>query len=173
MKVLQMDMFNFLGKVDAMCITTNGYVKKNGEAVMGAETAKQMAERFPMLPRQYGKILKKYDLCTLPICSHDRTTIVAFPVKPEGDTSTEDNVVTHMQERYAEGSYVPGWALKADPDLIRQSAKQLTALTESYGWREVLLPCPGCGAGELSWEKDIYPVLEDVLKSHRYICCYL
>ena len=42
------------------CITTNGFVKKNGEAVMGRGCAKEACERYPGLAKQLGeKIIKK------------------------------------------------------------------------------------------------------------------
>jgi len=44
---------------DWRIVTTNGIVKKNGEAVMGAGIAKQAALRFPRLPTMLGDYLKK------------------------------------------------------------------------------------------------------------------
>ena len=39
---------------DAKCITTNGFIKKNGEAVMGAGVAKEAAIKYPELPEKLG-----------------------------------------------------------------------------------------------------------------------
>jgi len=40
------------------CITINGFVKKDGEAVMGQGTAKQAADRFPGLTARLGRQLR-------------------------------------------------------------------------------------------------------------------
>lgn len=44
-----------------LCITTNGYIKKNGCAVMGAGVAKQARDRFDGLDRLLGEKLKEQD----------------------------------------------------------------------------------------------------------------
>ncbi|MCZ2224447.1 MAG: hypothetical protein LC122_12560 [Chitinophagales bacterium] len=41
------NLFDFVNIADAICITTNGIVKSNQEAVMGAGIALQAAEKFP------------------------------------------------------------------------------------------------------------------------------
>jgi hypothetical protein len=45
---------------DAICFTSNGIVKSNGELVMGAGIAKQFRERWPELPKFFGNWVKKY-----------------------------------------------------------------------------------------------------------------
>jgi hypothetical protein len=42
---------------DWRIITTNGFVKKNGEAVMGRGTAWQAKTRYPELARRFGEFL--------------------------------------------------------------------------------------------------------------------
>lgn len=39
-------------------IPTNGVLKSNGEAVMGAGLAKQAAQRFPTLPQLLGQAIR-------------------------------------------------------------------------------------------------------------------
>lgn len=46
--------------MEAVCITTNGIVKKNGCAVMGAGIAKQASIRFHGLARNLGDRLTQY-----------------------------------------------------------------------------------------------------------------
>ena len=45
-----------LSKDHFLCITTNGEVKINGQAVMGKGIAKEAANRFPELPEAFGRI---------------------------------------------------------------------------------------------------------------------
>ncbi|MBI2060646.1 MAG: hypothetical protein HYT87_12825 [Nitrospirae bacterium] len=153
-------------EADAICLTTNGFVKANGEAVMGRGCAKQAADLWPELPGMLGSRIQKEGVrVTLlseqvvgtpgGVLGRFRTPyhVVAFPVKPDRWMSTGSNVVSHLRSRFHRGAMVPGWALKALPSLIDQSAKQLRSLTEVMGWRRVVLPRPGCGAGELGWEE--------------------
>lgn len=97
----------------------------------------------------------------------DDTYIVSFPVKPVSFTiqhleEIETKVVRHMQAKFRVGSVVPGWAAKADPTLIVESARQLFELANKYDIESVALPRPGCGAGELHWN-DICGALEPIL----------
>jgi len=48
--------------------------------------------------------------------------------------------------------------------LIKTSATQLVVITNVYGWHKVVLPRPGCGAGELSWpavKAELDQILDD------------
>jgi hypothetical protein len=127
---------------DAYCITTNGFVKKNGEAVMGAGCAKEAAKRWPDLPRILGNNIKSAgNLVNL--LWKDEAILVAFPVKHN-------------------------WFEKADIELIERSAAQLMILTEVAGWQKVLLPRPGCGNGRLEWA-DVRKVLEPILDERVYV----
>jgi len=83
---LNRDLWSFLGAADAICITTNGYVKANGHAVMGRGCAREAAERFGRLPMILGKKLKEAGNVPqqlLPVVhNHAATFILSFPVKP-------------------------------------------------------------------------------------------
>lgn len=72
------DIWNF-HKLGPVCVATNGIVKVNGEAVMGAGVALEAAKRFPSLPRELGNVLDKgnhvwyfslYNLFTFPTKNH-------------------------------------------------------------------------------------------------------
>ena len=137
---------------EARCITTNGFIKKNGSLVMGAGVAGQAQERYPNFPKIAGAEVSadgnhvhfygnwflrgftKENYTSEPLCYY-----VTFPVKHN-------------------------WYEKADLDLIKRSATELQKLVEIMGWQKVLLPCPGCGNGQLSWsevEPVIAPILDD------------
>ena len=125
---------------DARVITTNGLVKKNGEAVMGRGVAKQAAERYRELPRLLGERLRQVgnhvSLFIFGLVSGDEL-IISFPVKHN-------------------------WWEKAAPELIKRSAKELVRLADKYEWQVVVLPRPGCGNGGLRWE-DVKPIVEPLL----------
>lgn len=160
---------------DAVCITTNGYLKMNSEAVMGRGCAKQAAEYFPEIPKILGERIKKYGNVVSPIRHFEGVAIVSFPVKSEGfkfqnELDCED-IVKHMRYRFKAGETVPGWACVADIEIIKKSADQLVKMASSHGWKKVLLPRPGCGSGELSWA-DVKPVLDEILDDRFYVITY-
>jgi hypothetical protein len=126
---------------NALCITTNGFIKQNGKAVMGRGVAKQAADRWRTLydkdlPASFGAKLREQGNHVF-ILVENFAALVAFPVKGN-------------------------WWEKASPALILQSAHELVALTDAEGWQSVILPRPGCGNGGLSWEA-VKPILETVL----------
>jgi len=65
----------------------------------------------------------------------------------------------------------PGFLAKADLDIIVKSAKELVKLTDDEGYKSVVLPRPGCGAGELKWE-DVKPHLEEIFDDRFFIITY-
>lgn len=154
---------------DALCITTNGFIKANGECVMGRGIAKAMSDAFPHLPRVLGASIRKNGNSVQQLDVINNMQVIAFPVKAISAISTGSNYVSH--KHFPIGSLVPGWALKADPELITTSAKQLVELINKTNCKNVLMPRPGCGAGELDWG-DIEPILSSILDDRFIICTF-
>jgi hypothetical protein len=127
---------------DAICITTNGFVKKNGEAVMGAGIAKEANNFYPGLAKALGEFICIGGNRVHPLY-FDNTweqLILSFPVKHN-------------------------WWEKADMELIRKSCQELIEyLDVTKPLQNVLLPRPGCGNGKLQWKdvkREIKPLLDD------------
>jgi len=183
------DMWKAGVNYDAVCITTNGAIRKSdGCAVMGRGCAKDAAKLWSDIPRilgdliqENGNVVQLLKVVMMPPglrCATFVKTVqmVSFPVKPgfviplntkgtfdpADQAAVNDCVVTHMRGRFKPGEKIPGWACLADPHLIEDSARQLVYLTTKKGWHKVLLPRPGCGAGEIRWE-DIGPILRPIL----------
>ena len=113
-----------------ICITTNGFVKKNGEAVLGRGCAYEATQRIPGIAKRLGEwIITNGNVpCWL------TTGLVTFPVKRV-------------------------WWEKADLKLIEESAAWLRAVaTETLPGHKFILPRPGCGNGQLAWA-DVKPLL--------------
>lgn len=125
------------------CITTNGTVKENGELVMGRGNALQAKERYPQLPRLLGSHVKSSGNIVYYI---EELNIATFPVKHH-------------------------WRDKADIRLIIQSCHQLNVLLDNLD-KSAVLPRPGCANGRLDWEREVKPVLEQVLSSRVWIITY-
>lgn len=166
----QANLWSFGHVADATCITTNGYVRRDGAAVMGRGCALEAARFWPGLPQELGRLIQQNGnvVQEVPVQPGPRARVlVALPVKPANfllrTTHDETRVVRHMQEQFRVGALVPGWAVKADLQVIRSSLYQLRQLAAVRGWRRVVLPRPGCGAGELAWQHEVRPVVQEVL----------
>jgi O-acetyl-ADP-ribose deacetylase (regulator of RNase III) len=130
---------------DAICVTTNGVVKANGELVMGKGIALEFAKRYPGLAAHFGKVVKyNGNRVFMFMTEPDQAQVVSFPTKNH-------------------------WKDGSDIDLIIQSAKELVYLTTRYSWVKVVLPRPGCGLGGLDWEKEVKPAIENILDDRFYI----
>jgi len=159
MKEAYQDLWN--GTV--VVITTNGFVKTNGECVMGRGCARQAAARYPEIPAQIGGLILRYGNRVFNLgVKPDGKRILSFPVKPVTVLFNGKNAVKHMQKRFRVGDKVPGWAAIADLQIIERSAGQLSAITDKLKLDKVFLPRPGCGAGQLCWSA-VKPVLERYL----------
>lgn len=154
-------------KPDAICITVNGFCKKDGNGVLGRGCAKSAADRWPWIAGLWGKLARAGAgvsvLCEINDPNLKNIDLLAFPVKSKSEECDDDksNIVAHMRAQYNPGEDVPGWACRARLDLIQKSVKELIALVDIYEYKRVILPCPGIGAGELSWE-EVEPLLKDL-----------
>jgi len=160
-----------LAKGHIVVITTNGFVKKNGECVMGRGIALQAKKLFPNIPTKLGSLIKSSGNQVYQLGAYGPyKDIWTFPVKRAWDQSYTTNVVEHMQHMFRQGERVPGWALVADPLLINLSAEMVSNLVKFLPDNiNIYMPRPGCGAGELLWE-NVKPWLENLL-CDRFICC--
>lgn len=160
------DLWDYYDRGFICCITTNGYVKKDRRAVMGRGTAKQALERFPDIDLELGFLIKTLNplyVLWLPYPSPQNRRLLAFPVKPDRGVCrpSKKNVVFHMRNKFRPGQTVPGWALIADLQVIKNSLDQLNTI---YNWdkpKAIILPRPDCGVGGLNWESQVKPLCEE------------
>lgn len=118
-----------------ICITTNGFVKPNGRAVMGRGCALEAKEKIKDIDYFLGWRIKNYGNHVQPLCYFEGKTIYSFPVKHN-------------------------WWETADIELIKRSCQELKR--EAVHNARILLPRPGCGNGHLRWEY-VGPVIEALL----------
>jgi len=145
------NIWDHIDDYDAVIITTNGFVKKNGEAVMGRGIALEAKERWPWLPQSLGIWLQTAGNIPGIFTTLDEPEIQDFPyiltmpVKPRIGPKGE-----------------PGWKAKADLVLIGHSLRYLQIIAEDYEFKKIIMPRPGCGNGGLKWE-DVKPVIKPYL----------
>jgi len=132
------DVWEYQGSA-IIVVPTNGDVKSNGLAVMGAGIAKQAAQKYPLLPRQLAGKLRLDGNHV-----HHFGDIVTFPTKHH-------------------------WKEDADLVLIERSARELRELYDNQPrgawrsiWELVVMPRVGCGLGRLVWS-EVEPVLDKYL----------
>lgn len=129
----------------ACIVTTNGMLRSDGNAVMGAGIAKYCRDHFHGVDRDLGEKLKKngnhvYYLGAWSLTVEQQAFLLfSFPTKDD-------------------------WKDKSKPDLIRRSCKELVkALMPLEYVKDVYLPCPGCANGGLDYWKDVRPILLEEL----------
>lgn len=127
--------------VKLLCITTNGYVKPNGRAVMGRGCALEMKTRFFDSDQTLGALIKKNGNHVQKFLTWRGHRVLSFPVKHN-------------------------WWEKADIELIKRSCNELMAYREC--WEQVFLPRPGCGNGGLSWE-EVKPIIAPLLSDNIWV----
>ena len=139
---------------DAICFTSNGVIKNNGRAVMGAGIAKTFRDRFKDLDvslaaslRQHGNIPNILTQFFIPPVAKRVIAVVNFPTKHH-------------------------WKDKSDINLIVWSAIELKKLADENCWSNIYLTRPGCSLGGLNWEKEVKPAIQIVLDD-RFTVCYL
>lgn len=117
------DLFSY--PCDARVIPTNGQLRSNGLAIMGAGVAKQAATQDPHLALCLGKAIQRHGV-RCEVIDDGPPATVAFPTKYN-------------------------WRQDSDRGLIAQSTAELVALTDHYNWRTVAMPRVGAGLGGLRW----------------------
>jgi len=173
-RIFNGNIFSLVGKVDAICITTNGCIKKDGSNVMGKGVAKQARDKWPGLEFALGRLIKDNGNHVQKIINIEGTYIVSFPTKPDhiyimNASDLNQKVVSYMRSKMSITNFCPGWACKSDINLIKQSASELIELADKEGWKSVAIPKPGCSNGELNW-KEVSGILSDILDDRFIIC---
>ena len=133
------DIFNEACSGDAVCITTNGIVKKDGKAVMGKGIAYQACNLFPSIDKILGDYLTQYGNRAFNLglwnMNGKAIRIFSFPTKHH-------------------------WKDMSDVTLITDCAEQIVTMADKFKPNRILLPPPGCGNGGLTWEVDVKNWLE-------------
>jgi len=141
-----------------VCVTTNGFIKKDKNAVMGRGNAFAMAKLIPELPKNLGIHLEKYGNNVGFI--YDR--VIAFPVKPI--IGKWDDALDHIKKTHHQTDIIPGFWCKADIKIIEASINQLNQLIDFYKLKEVYCPVPGIKNGALNFA-DIKQILNKACDS--------
>lgn len=137
------------GPNEAVCVTTNGIIRKDGRAVMGRGIALEADKRFSLA----------VDLAGLLKLTGNH--VYDMGVRTDRKTGRQMRVITFPTKHH--------WKDMSDLRLIRTSAEELKTVAGALGLNKVYLTKPGCANGGLDWESQVRPVLENVLTDDRFI----
>lgn len=130
-------------ETDWLVITTNGFVKNNGRAVMGRGCALEAKTKIPDIDLRLGQCITAYGNTVHKLTKWEGKWIIAFPVKHH-------------------------WIQDADMNLIMDSAYRLKDLWYLNDKPIVTLPRPGCGNGRLDWNSEVSLPLGYILDDDRF-----
>ena len=134
MREIKGNLWDYWDHDHIICITTNGFVKKNGECVMGRGCAAECVKRIPGVAKYLGRMIEHFGNHVQYMTDKPLPIVVSFPVKHN-------------------------WWERADLDLIKRSTNELLDLwNNGLTHKEVIIPRPGCGNGGRTWE-EVKPIL--------------
>lgn len=122
----------------ALCCTCNTVVKADGSLVMGRGIAKQFAERYPELAKEWG-----------PRVRHGYAVFTNLTRYPPQTGLFEDLNAKLVHLVYFRTKY--NWRDRSTWGIVRDSLGQLIDLIAMLNLKSVLLPRPGCENGGLDW----------------------
>ena len=117
---------------DYRVITTNGFIKTDGSAVMGRGAALQAKNAYPGVESALGDSLRIHGNHVAMLPHH----LISFPVKRN-------------------------WWEKAELELIERSLAELKSLAERLDPQTVAMPMPGTGNGQLTFE-EVMPLVTEI-----------
>ena len=132
MKKIKAEIADIIG-AEYLCITTNGTVKKNGEANMGRGNALEASRLLPWIPEKLGNMISEHGSRVHYLGGR----IFSFPVEET-------------------------WVSQADIKLVEKSARQLKHLADEMKPGRIYLPVPGSGGGGLDGKK-VESLLDSIL----------
>ncbi len=127
---------------DFRCVTTNGALRRNGNAIMGKGVALEARKRYHDIEAILGSLINKYGNHVFYL----GYKLISFPTKIH-------------------------WKRDADIQLIRRSAQELVSLLKDNSAKRILMTRPGCGNGNLQWS-EVKTVIQDIFVDNKFIIVY-
>lgn len=156
---IEENILNLTEQFDAICIPTNGVVKKNGLAVMGAGLARVCAEKWPETPKILGECL------TLGPNVPYQIGFVTVDGDFKRDVFVMEELKTDYLAKVTNGCFIFSFPTKnnfKDPsivELIKESCHFMTNFANQLKMSRIALPRVGCGLGGLDYQKVVKPIL--------------
>lgn len=141
---------------EAAVVTTNGIIRKDGLAVMGAGIAKYARDNLAGIDAVLGSMLTKY--------GNHAYFLGSFTDMHRQIKSLASSIfVVSMPTKN-------DWRDPSDINLIKQSAHELMALADRNNLRKLYLPAPGCSNGRLDYISDVRLAISGILDNRFTVC---
>lgn len=147
-------------KRDAVCVTTNGVLRANGRAVMGAGIAKYARDTFRGVDKRLGENIKMYGNRAFSLGW--QWPITAAPERSPWKQANKFMLLSFPTKHH--------WKDNSDVSLIRESCRQAMSLADEHNLDSIYMPCPGCSNGHLDYGRDVRPILMKEL-DERFVVC--
>jgi len=146
--IVKENLWNEVDHPSLYVVTTNAFIKKNGDLVMGAGAAQQAVNGLPTIARECAKVI-----------THGETYGFRIVRRP---TDTHRGFGIFQVKRF--------WMEDADTKLIEISAGSLIAYAINHSGVSIRMNYPGIGNGKLSKE-EVAPLIDE-LANYVTICYY-
>lgn len=166
MKEIKGDIFELMKNdgVDSICITTNGIIKSDGSAVMGAGIALEAAKRWPSVAANLGRALGAMGNHPFVMGIIGADGYFVNPTRKLINAKAYKTLIWSLPTKNE-------WKDEADMELIKNSCTMLYSRTLELGLKNILMPKIGSGLGKLNWE-DVKTVITPILDD-RFTVCFL
>ncbi len=131
------DIFTCPRQNDAICVTTNGMIKNNGKAVMGAGIAKIFDQKFNV------------------------SGVLADNLKATGNHAYDLGIYGNGFHIFSLPTK-DNWHNDSKIELIEQSCHELVNLMNRLNLNKCYLPLPGCACGHLNPD-NVIPLIIQIL----------
>jgi len=140
--------FTFFEDGDTICVTTNGIVKSDGCAVMGAGIAEFVRDAFEKqkIDRRLGIYLLKYGNMSFYLGEYE------FPLIKDFEMS--QGKILRLASFPTKYHYKNKSSLK----LIKKSVEEIIERANKFHMNLIYIPFPGGGKGKLKWS-EVQPLL--------------
>lgn len=142
-------------EADAIVILTNGFVNSSGANTMGKGCAGEAKYRYPGIQLVVGERVQQYGNHVFLLT--DQIEMGEWVLHTPG--SWKNHILSHALISFPTKEH---WRNPSILKLIEQSAEELLGLTQAFQFESVLIPRPGCGAGQLNWD-EVRPMLDGIL----------
>lgn len=155
------NIFDLIEPNSIICIPTNGIVKSNGEAVMGAGLALEAKKRYPDLPRRLGGFLSKFKINKPYVLAGIKNNEYYIPEK---EKLNEYCLICSFPTK-------DDFRDKSKISLIENSCIIIDKIVKKYSISKCFVPMVGAGLGKLDFN-DVKNVLNKHFDSKYYLVSY-
>lgn len=146
---------------DAICITTNGFVYGDQRAAtMGRGSAGEAKNKWPGVQLILGRTIDHAGNHVHLLTTNQKTLAPGLAWK---EHKLPYHLISFPTKHH--------WRDPSDIQLIDKSCQQVRRFADEMGFRSVVIPRPGCGLGQLSWD-EVRPVCEKHLDDRFFIITF-